>query len=1110
MANGVIGKVTAGGGTHLVTSTFYGTCTTAAGTAAKIVKLADATPDSATLITGMLLAVKFTNGNTVANPTLTIQRNANTTNLIAAKSIMAYGSTKAGNASGTAWRAGAVILFIYDGTNWVITDYNEYSIHQNAAITTNGSFNLLGGLSANANEETGSVNKLSGLTYNPSTHNLITTASGTNGAEIKAVNDNGTVSILASTNRGLYDRTKSTWIIYNNTAGDHTYAPLWASKGSSSEAVYFNTNGEPVKIATADLKAGKDGDGNIITSTYATVNHTHSRLEIGKDTDARHGSLDHITRPLVGSAASNKTFNLPAEAITVEYSTDGGNTWTDYGATNAEKVALFSETKGKNFYLGKASAKANNNINNQLRVTIEPTDRYTSMDSVYVWLSDSANTVKMDLECSTIAAKETFVTIFTNQLLDGWPNNNIRYFPQAHFGGTTNQTDHYYKYRLTFKQTAINANYGSAYVSDIRFYGMSAWTAPNNMVEKNHIYDWDVELNTTFPAKLITNGTITAGGSIIAGSESADSEKDVIARTLAGSIYLWSASSATGDKGIYAKNHDGTGKSILKIDQNNDVTLYGNLDWSYIQNKPTILTLGTTSTTAAAGNHTHDYLPLSGGIVTGTLILSRTQDASGTVDRRPALIVGGQPTSTHLEFDSNEIQAKTDGTSTATLCINNDGGDVYFGPTTKATGSTTAGVRTASGFAVAKNIWLGRDADAATTTNKSSQLIISSSDSGAGEAVALELWRGTNASWQIANSGGNLYLRSNWNSTLQTTYSVNALILNHTTGNATFKGTVTAPTFTGNLIGNAEKDGDGNVITSTYATKTELGNNLPLIRGTGTNSMYLDRNSEPGIDIPTEVTGNYSIAFGNGYISGRNSLILSGSTGYIEGSHNLVLTSGTTPITLTGAANATIYTVENWPTSSYPGLEAWIGKKVINRTTHTFCATITNVDTSGAYPKITTDTTLSSAALSSSKNFAIAGATILGDFNIGGIMANITGGQYNVCFGNGGPSATNGWGNFLYGSFLNNTNNKDDVVMFGANLKNVNTKRTFIIGQSNEPDTTDKPHSFVIGGGGIAARKNIFSVDKTGNVDKVNDITLADNATLHYNSTTESLDFIFA
>ena len=101
MANGVIGKVTAGGGTHLVTSTFYGTCTTAAGTAAKIVKLADATPDSATLITGMLLAVRFTNANSVANPTLTVQRNVNTANLIAAKPIVVHGSTTAGTTIGT-------------------------------------------------------------------------------------------------------------------------------------------------------------------------------------------------------------------------------------------------------------------------------------------------------------------------------------------------------------------------------------------------------------------------------------------------------------------------------------------------------------------------------------------------------------------------------------------------------------------------------------------------------------------------------------------------------------------------------------------------------------------------------------------------------------------------------------------------------------------------------------------------------------------------------------------------------------------------------------------------------------------------------------------------
>lgn len=101
MANGIIGKVTAGGGTHLVTSTFYGTCATAANTAAKIVKLADATADTATAMVGMTLAVKFTYSNTAANPTLTVQRNGNTANLIAAASIKSYGTTAPGTTAAT-------------------------------------------------------------------------------------------------------------------------------------------------------------------------------------------------------------------------------------------------------------------------------------------------------------------------------------------------------------------------------------------------------------------------------------------------------------------------------------------------------------------------------------------------------------------------------------------------------------------------------------------------------------------------------------------------------------------------------------------------------------------------------------------------------------------------------------------------------------------------------------------------------------------------------------------------------------------------------------------------------------------------------------------------
>lgn len=82
---------------------YYGTCATAAATVAKVV-----TCSGFVLKTGAAIAVKFTNTNTGASPTLNV-------NSTGAKAIKQYGSTAANTYH---WRAGEVVVFVYDGSYW--------------------------------------------------------------------------------------------------------------------------------------------------------------------------------------------------------------------------------------------------------------------------------------------------------------------------------------------------------------------------------------------------------------------------------------------------------------------------------------------------------------------------------------------------------------------------------------------------------------------------------------------------------------------------------------------------------------------------------------------------------------------------------------------------------------------------------------------------------------------------------------------------------------------------------------------------------------------------------------------------------------------------------
>ena len=128
-----VGTVTVGSDTHLVGATLYGTCSTAANTAAKVVNC----PNFDTIVVGVMIAVKFSNGNTATSPTMNV-------NNTGAKNILIHGITSLG---GLDWSIseGDISLFVYDGTAWnLISAADRDTLNQVGSANSTSKMYLVG------------------------------------------------------------------------------------------------------------------------------------------------------------------------------------------------------------------------------------------------------------------------------------------------------------------------------------------------------------------------------------------------------------------------------------------------------------------------------------------------------------------------------------------------------------------------------------------------------------------------------------------------------------------------------------------------------------------------------------------------------------------------------------------------------------------------------------------------------------------------------------------------------------------------------------------------------------------------------------------------------
>ena len=223
------------------------------------------------------------------------------------------------------------------------------------------------------------------------------------------------------------------------------------------------------------------------------------------------GGWGPIDAAMVPNFAANRFAFLPASAITLEYSTDGGSTWTAKNDDEAKKN-LFS-TSGS-FYIGNNSSTGIDKKNYKCRVTITTSGVvYSRLNKFAIRVSTGGSTgchVKLEsrTKANQDAGNNTWVTDVSRAELSGWSGWNIINVPGITTHG--NNSAHYSQLRFTFgvDSHASTLTNPGLQILCIMAFGGEGWTTCSNMAKDGHLYSYDSSQNATFPASVTATNFI--------------------------------------------------------------------------------------------------------------------------------------------------------------------------------------------------------------------------------------------------------------------------------------------------------------------------------------------------------------------------------------------------------------------------------------------------------------------------------------------------------------------------------------------------------------------------------------------------------------------------
>ena len=450
----------------------------------------------------------------------------------------------------------------YNGTDWdevIITSSEDLSQEY---VTKSGDSSIVGNLSINGNLIVSGNTVVSNLENVVTPQNTITLRDGSTTSLIEGEY----TGIIAEKYNGndtgmlVFDKHGTAYV---GDAGDVQPLATRDEASSISNGAILTWDAENKKLVDGKIKyaAAKSAGGPASSAEKLTTSAGNASTPVyfsggvpvactalkeayltwgGKSLS---GAISPVSAAMSAEHSANRLAFLNPDALTIEYSMDGGTTWQSSDSwLDSEKV--LHVTKSSSITIGlPISANSDKAVTTQdrTRVTLcaqNGTNSYVYTRPRKLLIDASTNNHKMSVLVEYRKGDSETWTTLNTYTLSGWSGwNDIDVSTLTNFGGSKTQTSNIWYIRLTYSITEVSTNdkykQTPSQIHGIRLFGETSWVATSTLGKTGHLYDYDYAQNATFPASVTARSFV---GDLVGNADSAtraqqDSSGNVIATT---------------------------------------------------------------------------------------------------------------------------------------------------------------------------------------------------------------------------------------------------------------------------------------------------------------------------------------------------------------------------------------------------------------------------------------------------------------------------------------------------------------------------------------------------------------------------------------------------